>query len=139
MKSNFGPVSYSEIVPPPVVDNARFSGLSASRGHKDQDTSLLNTRAGLPATRAPPGTSEVTTLAAATTAPLLIVTPGKTVTPVPIQTLSPMCTGFDFDRGIPSMVRSWPLKSRMLTFQAMAQFDPMLMWSMHVSVELGLI
>ena len=53
----------------------------------------LSTRAGLPATTERDGTSLVTTLAAPTTASWPIITPGKMVTRLPIQTRSPMSTG----------------------------------------------
>ena len=51
------------------------------------------TRAGTPIASAPSGTSELTTLPAATTAPRPIVTPFCTRAPVPIQTWSPIVTG----------------------------------------------
>ena len=45
MKSNFGPVSYNEIVSPPVASKAPNWRLVASCRYMDQDTSLLDTRA----------------------------------------------------------------------------------------------
>src|SRR5262249_8492424 len=50
-------------------------------------------RAGLPATTVFGGTSLVTTEPAETTLPSPIVTPGKTMARLPIQTLSPIRTG----------------------------------------------
>jgi hypothetical protein len=91
-------------------------------------------RAGLPATMTLAGTSEVTTLPAATTDPSLIVVP-ITIAPVPIQTWSPMWSGWVSGRGTPSMMSSWPLPSSRFTFHEMAQFEPMVMCSQQVTAE----
>src|SRR5450755_4276244 len=103
------------------------------------DASSRMTRAGLPATSALLGTSEVTTLPAATTAPSPIVTPARTVAPVPIHTWSPMVTPCERGRGIPSTVSSWAFVSRMLAFHEIAQPEPILMCSKHVTVEQSLM
>lgn len=58
-----------------------------------QTTSGRIIRAGFPPTSAPLGTSDVTTLPAATTAPAPIVTPPKMVAPVPIHTSSSIIIG----------------------------------------------
>src|SRR5690606_19250492 len=52
-----------------------------------------NNRAGFPATNTPDGTSRVTTDPAATTLSRPIVTPGITITPPPIHTLSSIIMG----------------------------------------------
>ena len=61
-------------------------------------------RAGDPATTTPGGTLPVTTLAAPTTDPAPITTPGSSTAPAPIQTSSSMRTGAE--NWLPSRRRS---------------------------------
>src|SRR5487761_1036866 len=70
-----------------------------------QEMSFLTTRAGFPATTTSPGTSETTTLPVPTTDPSPIVAP-MIVTPAPLHTLLPMCTGLVRGRGRPSTMSS---------------------------------
>ena len=104
--------------------------------HLTHSTFLPTTLAGLPATRVRSGTSLVTMLPAATTAPEPIVTPDKTEAPAPIQTWSPMATGTDTGRGIESILSSWPFPSTMFVFHEIPHSRPMEMCSRQVSVEL---
>src|ERR1019366_394837 len=93
------------------------------------DASWRRPGGGLPARRALLGTSRGTTRRAATTAPSPIVTPARTVAPVPIHTWSPMVTPCERGRGIPSTVSSWAFVSRMLAFHEIAHPEPILMCS----------
>ncbi len=90
------------------------------------------TLAGTPAARLSAGTSEVTTEPSAITLPSPMVTPGKMVAPVQIQTSSPMLTGLISDGrgGSPSRRRSrsseWPGESKIVTPGAISARAPML-------------